>query len=421
MFRLGKNILLLWQGQLISQLGTHAFNIARLYWLVETLGKGFYIGSLLTVCSLVLTFCSPFGGYFADHFRRKMIVIGSDIISGLSMLGLAGCIFFVDSIAINTVVLFITSALVSASTAFFGPAVQASIPNMVSIDKVPAVNAALSSSYQIGQVIGQGLGGILITVLGIPTMILINGLSFMVSAFTEIFIDFQQKSHRKPESSVYNNGKISPFSSMIKSIQSGLDVIRKNATSRSLVLFKAFDSFLLVPLFVITPYLSSQVYGGNADDYGYLIGLFSLGTIAGYGLASTLSQRLGRHLFLFRSLFFIRGFMLLLIGATDQLIFGFGAYALIGFAGALISVQIDSYFQISTNNEVLGRVFGLMNGLNNILVPISFAIAGFSLDVSGMQVTIQFVVYGVAAIFLAIWINTRGVLTREHWINFKKL
>ena len=407
MLSLGRNIVLLWQGQLISQLGTHIFNIARVYWLVETLQKGRYVGALLTLCSLVFTVFAPLGGFAADYYRRKHIVIFSDIVSGLAMFSLAFSMFFVDSIAINTGVLFITSAIVSASTAFFTPAVQAAIPNMVATNQLAAANAAIASSAQIGQVLGQGLGGTLIAILGIPLMILVNGISLILSAITELFIDFKQKRPRQSDPLQPR----SAFAHIVHAIKDGFASIKASPTVKILVWYTALDGFLLVPIFVITPYLASCVYGGGASFYGYLIGLFSLGTIGGYAIA----PRLNHHRGLLKLLFFARGLSMLIIGLLPVFSMGLLAFFLIGCAEAIITVKIHSYIQMITDNHLLGRVFGLMNSLSNILVPLSFAIAGWGLDLPGVTVGFQFTAYGIAAFVLATWVLSQGVFKRKDW------
>jgi DHA3 family macrolide efflux protein-like MFS transporter len=105
----GSNFYMLWQGNLISQLGTHAFNIARVYWLVETANEGYYVGLLLMLCSLTIAFFSPIGGYCADKYNKKSIIIVSDLFSGILMLLLALIMFLDIAIDIKTNALFIFS------------------------------------------------------------------------------------------------------------------------------------------------------------------------------------------------------------------------------------------------------------------------------------------------------------------------
>lgn len=412
MFNLGRNLFLLWQGQLVSQLGTHSFNIARVYWLVETVQKGFYVGTLLMICSLLITIFSPIGGYCADAYSRKKIVVISDLVCGLAMLILSYILFVSESIIIKTVALFFTSFLASIANSFFTPAVQASIPLMVKKSQVPAANSLMSSSYQVGQVFGQGLGGTLIALLGVPVMVLINGGSFIFSALSEMFIDFK---HNVEIKEINKNQDLSAIKKIFNSIKEGYKEIKNNTEAKLLIIFTALDSFLLIPLFVITPYLAKDVYKAGANVYGYLVGLFSLGMILGFLIAPKVAKNTKEYSSFFKVLFWFKGICLISIGLTNHILVGLIAFFLIGLSASIIGNQIRSFIQLTTRNEVLGRVMGLMNGLNNILVPISFGIAGFLLDIPGISVTEQFLAYGVISVLLTIWFFTRGLASEEMW------
>ena len=410
MFNLGKNFFLLWQGLFISQLGTQAFNIARIYWLVQTVGKGYYIGALLTICSFALTIFSPIGGYFSDHYDRKKIVIVSDLVSGLSMLFLAFLMLYSKSIILQTTALFICSIIVSILTSFLNPAIQSSLPNIVEKDKLLPANSAISSSFHIGQIIGQGFGGLIIIIIGIPLMILINGISFILSAFSESFIDFKQDSMSSKSKNTKKQSFI-PFKRIIISIKEGIKEIKSNTKIITIIIYTSIDSFLVAPIFVITPFLASTVYHGGADYYGYLIGIFSIGMLTGYFYTShaNINQKF------LKIALSLKAFSMLALGFSQDIYSGLVLFFIIGFSSATIEARTRTFIQLTIKNEVLGRVFGMINGINNILIPISFATAGILIGISFLNVSVLFFIYGLLSCLLVIWTYKKNLVSNEFY------
>lgn len=414
--KMNRNMWLLWQGQLVSQLGTHAFNIARLYWLIEVMGQRIYAGCLLAACSLILTVLYPVGGYAADFYDRKKIIVLADIVSGLAILALTYSLFRLEAESAQILVLFLASGVVSASSAFFTPAVQASIPNMVPHKQLARANAFIGSSFHIGQIIGQGIGGTLIVIFGIPMMILMNGVSFLLSALTELFITFQQTSSGRDKKKEFRK---EGMPHIIRAILEGYHTAKKHPITKQLIFYNAWDGFLLMPLFVITPALAADIYQEGVDYYGYMIALFSSGMLAGYAVVPWLSRNLAQNMFWFHSLFFFKGIAMLSVAMFSYPAVGLTAYFLIGFASAIIGVQIGTYVQTNTDQAILGRVLGIKNGLSSILIPLSFVSAGMLLDIDGLGVDKQFLIYGVLSLILTGWMFRKGVFSDESWYKFQ--
>lgn len=94
---LNRPLVLLWSGAIISDLGTHLFNVARIFFVIYLFGNGTNVGLLLALASLSLSLSSLLGGVLADRYPRRDILIGSDLISGLLMLILVVAIGLFES------------------------------------------------------------------------------------------------------------------------------------------------------------------------------------------------------------------------------------------------------------------------------------------------------------------------------------
>jgi MFS family permease len=173
---LNKNFILLWQGQLVSQLGNQAYAIAMMFWIKHETGSATLMGLIMMVSQIPAVLLGPVGGAFADRHARKAIIVVCDLIDGVVVLALAGTMYLSpDNSGLIVVMLFTVGVIASAVGAFFRPAVGAAIPDIVPEKNLVAANSMNQFSMQASTMIGQGIGGVLYRLLGAPLLILIDG------------------------------------------------------------------------------------------------------------------------------------------------------------------------------------------------------------------------------------------------------
>src|SRR4028119_1923222 len=124
-----KNFALLWQGQLISQIGAQAFSIAALFWTKNQTNSATLVGVLLMLSVLPQILLSPVGGTFADRYSRKKIIVACDLVNSFFMTALALIFFFNRSNDLLFIALLIASLVISSVKSFFNPAATAAIPD----------------------------------------------------------------------------------------------------------------------------------------------------------------------------------------------------------------------------------------------------------------------------------------------------
>ncbi|MDD5312849.1 MAG: MFS transporter, partial [Dehalococcoidia bacterium] len=77
-----RDFLLLWQGQLVSQVGQRAFGLAMIFYIKEATGSASLMGLMMMLSTLPGVLLGPMGGTFADNFSRKRIIVYGDLING---------------------------------------------------------------------------------------------------------------------------------------------------------------------------------------------------------------------------------------------------------------------------------------------------------------------------------------------------
>ena len=185
-----RNFVLLFQGQFVSQIGISLNLIALLFWLKHATDSATLMGLLSMASMLPGVLLGPFGGTVADRISRKLIIVVGDVLNGVLVVTIAVLMFTLpDGTDLIVTVLFIEAIVAGTVMAVFRPAVSAAIPDLVPESKIEAANGLYQGSFQAALLIGQAIGGLLYRVLGAPLVMLIDGISYLLSALSESFID----------------------------------------------------------------------------------------------------------------------------------------------------------------------------------------------------------------------------------------
>ena len=134
---LNRNFLLLFQGQVVSVMGSSAYSIALLFWMKQATESPSLMGLLAMVGLLPILILSPFGGALADHFSRKKTIVFCDLISGAVVCCTALLILnFPDRLDLIVPILFIGAVVNGITMSVFRPAVSAFIPDLVPLHRL---------------------------------------------------------------------------------------------------------------------------------------------------------------------------------------------------------------------------------------------------------------------------------------------
>ncbi|UCC38350.1 MAG: MFS transporter [Candidatus Aminicenantes bacterium] len=404
---LNRNFFLLWQGQLVSQLGSQAFFIAMMLWIKHQTGSASLVGLIMMISMLPFVILGPIAGTFADHFSRRKIIIFCDILSGIPVLILAFLMFNVPEASNFLIVcLFFVSLTLGIIRSFFNPAISASIPDIVPHEKVSAANSMNQSSNQISLFIGQALGGYLFVTFGAPLLFLIDGITYLFSAFSETFIKIPQKI---PEKSEVWRDKLSQFKS---DTIGGFRYVWRNTGIRAFFFAAAIINFFSIPIIVLLPFYVEDFLHLKADWYGYILASFGFGSLIGYGLAGTLKIK-GPV----RSKAVISALILMASCLPILSIVNVGLLALIlmttiGILNGFLNINIFTILQTAVPSEIRGRVFGLFITITSGLTPISMGLSGVIADLLNQNIPLIYATCGITTLLLCILVSFSKDLRR---------
>jgi predicted MFS family arabinose efflux permease len=395
-----RNFMLLWIGQLVSQLADKVL-LVLLIGLLETykpipgLNNSMYSTLMIAFTIPAILFGSA-GGIFVDRFPKKPIMIGSDIVRGILTLT-------IPFLPREFLILLIISFAISTVTQFFAPAEQAAIPLLVRNECLMAANALFSSTMMGAVIVGFAIGepilswaknlnpdcGQEITVAGL----------YLVSAAIMQPIKFTEPKH------------IFKFSSQIKpwaEFKEGLRYLKKNR----LVLNAMFQLTVLYCLFaalmVLTTGLTDK-FGLEKKQFGFFLAAAGIGMVLGAGILGHWGDKL-HHKPLPLIGFLMMAFVLAIFNFTNELPIGLGMSALLGVGAAFIGVPMQTLIQQQTPPEMHGKVFGFQNHAVNIALSAPLVITGLLTDYLGLRTVLMGMSIVVAVVGVWTWKNTRRVL-----------
>ncbi|MEO6394060.1 MAG: MFS transporter [Pyrinomonadaceae bacterium] len=167
----------IWLGQVVSQMGDWFDSIA-VYTLVLALTGSSRAVSLILIARFLPTFFfGPIAGVLADRFDRKRIMIVTDGLRALIVLGF----LFVDRPERIWLAYVLTVLQLTVST-FFEPARSAVIPSVVNRRDLVRANTISSATWSVVLAVGAGLGGLVTSWLGTKTAFALDSLSYFLSA-----------------------------------------------------------------------------------------------------------------------------------------------------------------------------------------------------------------------------------------------
>lgn len=188
-----KDTILMLQGNAVSALGDILYSVAIGYWVYEKTGSSALMGIMSSISMFMTMLVMPFSGSIIDKCSRKLIIVGMDALRGVIMLAL-GVLAFADNLSVPVVLA--AAFLASACSVFFSPAVNTLMLDIIPHDDMVRGQSVFSGVNSFVNLVGKAISGALVAFLGVPLIVLLNGVSYLVSAFTELFITVPKTVHQ---------------------------------------------------------------------------------------------------------------------------------------------------------------------------------------------------------------------------------
>jgi MFS family permease len=365
---------LLWSGMTISLIGDGIFLVA-MAWQAYGLWNAPAALSLLGIGMTIPTiaFLLP-AGVLSDRLDRRSLMLVADLgralaLAALAVLALTGLLTFWE--------LVLLVALYGVGTAFFTPAFEAIVPDLVPAADLAAANSLDQFVRPITlRLAGPALGGALVAAVGTGAAFTVDALSFLISAGA-VFL-MRPPAHPRSEH----------VESSVGAVKEGLRFVRKRVwlwgtLGSAAIAYLAF----MGPAEVLLPYVVKNEMHASAGDLGLV---FAAGGIGAIGAALFMGQRghPRRDVTLMYAVWTLATLAVAGYGlatAPWQLMVACLTFNALETAGTIIWATIK---QRHVPASMLGRVSSLDWLISIGLLPLSFALTAPIAGLIGVRATL---------------------------------
>lgn len=377
-----------WLGQTISTFGSSFSSFAIPLLILKLTGSSLALAFSLCVSVLPYLFFGLVIGAWVDRVNRKRLMILTDLIRALVIASL----FFVAQMGILSVWwIFMVAFLNSSLSIGFDAANFAAIPSMVSQEQLVTANGRIQAGYSSAKVIGPLLAGLLIIVVSLPALMLVDAVSFLVSAASILLIrtSFQAPADQEPDTS-----------SLRESIMEGLRYVLKHRYLSWITLLLLLVNFIIPTAGVQVVLLAQDQFAASDTQLGLLYAAGSLGTVLCSLIAGYLGKRWSPGA---RSLIALAldGLFIVLAALTPWfwlLLIFWGAR---GGADVLFVINAYSLTQSEVPGKLIGRVITVTRVLTWSTAALGALIGGFAIT-SSQNIALVYVVIGLLIVGIAL-------------------
>jgi len=379
----------LWAGQTVSQLGSQVSQLALPLVAVIVLHvSAFYVALLGTVDMLpFLLFALP-AGVWIDRIPRRPVLIVADVGRALAL----ATVPIVAAFGHLTIwQLYAVGFVTGTFTVFFDVAYQSYLPSLVGRPHLVEGNAKLELSRSAAQIAGPGVGGVLVGAITAPYAIVVDSVSFAVSA---LLLGRIRKHEPRPEPTAAHN--------MRAELMEGLRYVLGDPRWRAITLYVSTFNFFTGVAFALYVVYAVRNLGLTPGELGLVLALGNLGWLFGAVVVRRLSGRLGIGATLVLA-GFVSGAPLLLVPLAPQsfaIPFLVTSGVLVALGIVLYNVTAISLIQTLTPDRLLGRANASRRWIVWGTIPLGSLIGGVLSTVIGVRPTLFVGTIGASFCFL---------------------
>ena len=376
------------------------FDTIALYTIILNLtGSGRDVGLLLVARFVPSFFCGPLSGVVADRFSRRTIMIVTDVLRAVVVLG-----FLLVRRADQLWIIYVLTVLQLGLSTFFEPAKTAVIPSIVSDRELVAANAISSVTWSIMLTLGAAIGGLITGWFGTNAAFILDALSYLLSAWLIFTVRLPKRPPRQRQKLSF--AKAIGITDTIEGVRYVKDRIRVFA----LLMVKpawGLGGGILTLLAVFGERIF-PVGKSAATGIGVLFAARGIGTAVGPIVARRMAGEGDRRMQITIGIaFLIGGVFYVAFGKATSFILALIVLGVAHMGGSILWVFSTILLQRSVEDKFRGRVFAAELALLTLTMAASNYVTGELLDRFGISPRV--VTVGIGLLFVVpgiIWFIT---------------
>ncbi len=389
---------------LVNRFGDSIDSVAFSWMIYIITGSASWSAIIFGINRIPTVFLQPIAGAIVEKLSKKRVIIIMDIVRGL-------CVFLV--VALNLLdlltpyLLIGITIIISSVEAFRNPASTAFLPQILKprfYEHGMSLNTSLST---ITELAGLGLSGVIIAVGGVQAAIIIDALTFFLSAGIIAMIHAIEQESTKQMS----------IKDSIKTFQEGLAYVKGNRILISFLIITFVANGMLVPMNSLQAPLVTEVYGQGEMMLSVIGITVSIGMAGGSFLYPFLASKLpGKLLMILGGIsvgFYTIGLIITETLKHDVFLLYFVVALISVVAGMGISTMVSVLnigFVKSVDTHYMARAGAILNAIAVAAIPILSGLLSIFVKITSIQII--FIITGLLSIgiFLAFHFNKKLIL-----------
>ncbi len=336
-----RNYRLMFFGMLVSSAGTWMQSVALGWLVLDLTGSGTAVGLITAAQFLPMLFLGAWGGLIADRFDKRRILVMTQTAMGLSA-GFLATVVLLDVVALWMV--FASALALGFATVIDNPARQSFIPELVGTDRVTNAIALNSAMFNASRMVGPAIAGVLILRWGTGICFAINAVSYIAVITGVVMMRTSELERGKPVARARGQ------------VRAGFRYVWSTPDLRSTILLVAVVGTFTLNFQVILPVLARFTFDRGPGTLGVLYSVMGAGSLVG-ALVAAGRNRPSRNVMIGGA--FVLGLLMLGVAAAPNLAVATVLLALTGAATITFLSTANALLQLSSDQQMRGRVMAL--------------------------------------------------------------
>jgi MFS family permease len=371
-----------------SELGDWAWVIALAVFAYDS-GGATAVGLVGLLRILPAALAAPFASVFADRFPRRRVMVSADIGRAIA-LGVAAAAV---AAAMPAGLVYGLAALVGVIATAFRPAQAALLPNIARTpEELTAANIASSTIESVTMFGGPALGGLLLAATSMPVVFAVSAAAFVWSA---VLVSGISEARDRPQAAERKE-------TVVSAALAGFRTVLADRRVRLLVGLFGAQTLVAGALNVLVVLTALELLDLGEAGVGYLYSAVGVGGLVGAAASLALVGR-GRLAFAFGLGVLAWGLPIALIAASSSTAVTLILLGIVGLANTVVDVAGLTLLQRAVPDDVLARVFGVLETFMLATVALGSALAPLLVSTLGTRAALVVAGCFLPALVLLFW------------------
>lgn len=338
-----------------SVVGDWAYATAVTVW-AYGVGGAKAVGVWAAIRLLGMAIIAPIAAGLVDRLPRKAVMVGADLVRAALVVGATACLFGGTPAA----PIFVLATVASFIGSVFRPAQAALLPALADTpEQLTASNGAASTIESMGFFLGPAIGALLLTVGSIEAVFLLNAATFVWSAL--LVLGVRPRVDAPADDQAAPDGDVGDRPGMLTEMAAGFTTIARDRDLRVVAAVVCLQTIVAGASAVFGVLLAVEVLRTGPKGVGYVDAMLGVGAVVGGFVAIA---RATRHRLAFDMAVgtLLWSLPLLLVAWQPYAAVALVTMLLLGLGNPLVDVSFYTIVQRITPDQVLGRVFGALEG-----------------------------------------------------------